>query len=261
MNDFKQALGNKLPLLGTFIKTPHPHNTEVLSKIGFATLCLDAEHAPFDRQDLDVCILAAKANQQHVLVRIPNDHHDTILNTLDLGADGIVIPHVKSAQQLETIVKQCYYGHNGRGYAGSTRMAGYTTNNMQQNLSHNANNTAVIAQIEDLDALDDLDAICQVKGVDCLFIGRMDLTVALGETNPNATKVLNAVNKIVDVANQYGLATGMFIANLDELDDWFKKDVSLFLLGSDHSFMLSGARQLQAKFEHHQKNINQENTP
>jgi 2-keto-3-deoxy-L-rhamnonate aldolase RhmA len=250
MHEFKQALASKLPLLGTFIKTPHFHNTEVLSKLGFATLCLDAEHAPFDRRDLDTCILAAKANGQHVLVRIPNDHHESILNTLDLGADGIVIPHVKSAQQLEDIVKQCYYGHNGRGYAGSTRMAGYTTNNMQQNLAHNTNNTAVIAQIEDLDALDQLEAICQVKGVDCLFIGRMDLTVALGETDPNAPKVLDTVAKIVQVANKYELATGMFIANLDELDHWFKQHVSLFLLGSDHSFMLAGARQLQAKFEH-----------
>lgn len=254
MQNFKQALANKQPLLGTFIKTPHFHNTEVLSKLGFATLCLDAEHAPFDRSDLDTCILAAKANQQHVLVRIPNDHHETILNVLDLGADGIVIPHVKSAQQLENIVKQCYYGHNGRGYAGSTRMAGYTTNNMQQNLSHNANNTAVIAQIEDIDALDELDAICQVKGVDCLFIGRMDLTVALGETDPNAPKVLEAVTKIVQVANKYGLASGMFVANLDELNDWFKQQVSLFLLGSDHSFMLAGARQLQATFEEHKNN-------
>jgi 2-keto-3-deoxy-L-rhamnonate aldolase RhmA len=128
-------------------------------------------------------------------------------------------------------------------------MAGYTTNNMQQNLAHNAKNTAVIAQIEDIDALDQLEAICQVKGVDCLFIGRMDLTVALGETDPNAPNVLKTVAKIVEVANKYELATGMFIANLDELDHWLKQRVSLFLLGSDHSFMLAGAKQLQTKFE------------
>jgi len=154
MSNFKSSLKQKTPLLGTFIKTPHPHNTEVLAKLGFATLCLDAEHAPFDRKDLDMCILAAKANQQHIIVRLPNDHHDTILNSLDLGADGIVVPHVKSAKQLENIVKQSYYGHNGRGYAGSTRMAGYTTRNIQQNLEHNKVNTSIIAQIEDLEALD-----------------------------------------------------------------------------------------------------------
>jgi 2-keto-3-deoxy-L-rhamnonate aldolase RhmA len=77
----------------------------------------------------------------------------------------------------------------------------------------------------------------------------MDLTVALGETDPNAPKVLEAVTKIVQIANKYELATGMFIANLDELDHWLKQHVSLFLLGSDHSFMLAGARQLQATFK------------
>lgn len=248
MTNFKQSLKNKYPLLGTFIKTPHHHNTEVLSKLGFATLCLDAEHAPFDRGDLDACILAGKANQQHIIIRIPNDHHDTILNALDLGADGIVVPHVKSAEQLQKIIQVSYYGNNGRGYAGSTRMAGYTTHNIQQNLEHNKNNTSVIAQIEDLDALSELENICQVDGLDCLFIGRMDLTVALGETDANAAKVLETVEHIVDTANKYNVTTGMFIANLDELEHWVAKNVSLFLLGSDHSFMLAGARQLQAKF-------------
>lgn len=248
MSNFKQQLAKKAPLLGTFVKTPHPHNTEVLAKLGFATLCLDAEHAPFDRGDLDSCILAAKANQQHTIIRIPNDHHDTILNALDLGADGIVVPHIKTAEQLTSVVKNCYYGHNGRGYAGSTRMAGYTTCNIGQNLAYNKDNTSVIAQIEDLDALDNLEQICQVEGLDCLFIGRMDLTVALGETNANAPKVIETVKHIVDVANKYNVTTGMFIANLDELEQWLADSVSLFLLGSDHSFMLAGARQLQQRF-------------
>jgi 2-keto-3-deoxy-L-rhamnonate aldolase RhmA len=97
-------------------------------------------------------------------------------------------------------------------------MADYTPINMQQNLTHNTSTTTVIAQIEDIAALEQLNAICQVKGVDCLFIGRMDLIVALGQTDPNAPKVLENVNKIVKVANKHQLATGMFIANLDELD-------------------------------------------
>ena len=249
MDNFKQRLAEKQPLLGTFVKTPHHHNTEVLSKLGFDTLCLDAEHAPFDRGDLDRCILAAKANQQHVVVRIANDSHDSILNILDLGADGVVIPHVKSAAQLKKVIKNCYFGHNGRGYAGSTRMAGYTTRNIHQNIEHNHSNTTIIAQIEDLDALDELSEICQVDGLDCLFIGRMDLTVALGETDPGAAIVMHTIQQIIDVAKQFNVSVGMFVANLDELPLWIEQQVSLFLLGSDHSFMLTGAKALQARFE------------
>jgi 2-keto-3-deoxy-L-rhamnonate aldolase RhmA len=249
MNNFKQRLSDKQPLLGTFIKTPHHHNTEVMSTLGFDTLCLDAEHAPFDRGDLDRCILAAKAHQQHVVVRIANDSHDSILNILDLGADGVVVPHVKSASQLERVIKSCYFGHNGRGYAGSTRMAGYTTRNILQNIEHNRSNTTIIAQIEDLDALHELSDICQVDGLDCLFIGRMDLTVALGETDPGAGIVIKTIQQIIDVAQQYNVSVGMFVADLDELPTWIEKHVSLFLLGSDHSFMLTGAKALQTRFE------------
>jgi 2-keto-3-deoxy-L-rhamnonate aldolase RhmA len=249
MQNFKEQLEVKAPLLGTFIKTPHHHNIEVLSRVGFSTLCLDAEHAPFDRGDLDRCILAAKANRQHVIVRVENDKHDTILNALDLGADGILVPHVKTAEQLKNVISHCYYGDNGRGYAGSTRMAGYTTQSISQNLTKNLNETTVIAQIEDLEAIDNLEQICQIPNLDCLFIGRMDLTVALGETDAKAPRVLELVNKIVEVANKYQVTTGMFIGDLNELDDWVKQKVSLFLLGSDHSFMLAGARQLQQKFE------------
>lgn len=255
MDSFKERLSKKQPLLGTFVKTPHHHNTEVLSKLGFATLCLDAEHAPFDRRDLDLSILAAKVNQQHILVRLPNDSHDSILNALDLGADGVVIPHIKTALQLENVIKNCFFGHNGRGYAGSTRMAAYTTRNIHQNIEHNRLNTTIIAQIEDLDALQELAEICQVDGLDCLFIGRMDLTVALGETDPSSPKVLKIIEQIVDVARQYDVSVGMFIANLDELSDWLSKQVSLFLLGSDHSFMIAGARTLQTRFETAQNEI------
>lgn len=73
------------------IKTAPFLSTKVLSKRGFTTLCLDAEYASFNRDDLDTCILATQANWQQVLTRIPNDHHNTILHALDLGADGILI--------------------------------------------------------------------------------------------------------------------------------------------------------------------------
>ena len=249
MHNLKDQLKIKAPLLGTFIKTPHPHNVEVLSRVGFSTLCLDAEHAPFDRSALDMCVLAAKANQQHVIVRVENDEHDTLLNALDLGADGILVPHVKTAKQLESVIRHCYYGPKGRGYAGSTRMAGYTTKSIAENLENNFNQTTVIAQIEDLEAMDELEQICQIPQLDCLFIGRMDLTVALGETDAKSPKVIELVERIVETANKYNVTTGMFIGDLNELDSWLEKNVSLFLLGSDHNFMLAGARQLKQKFE------------
>ena len=246
--NFKQALATKKPLLGTFIKTTHYHNTEVLAHTNLDVLCLDAEHAPFDRKDLDTCVLAAKSKQKPVIIRIPDSENATILNALDLGADGVVIPHVLNAEHARRIVKKCFYGPDGRGYAGSTRFAGYTTNKLPDNVDANIQGTCVIAQIEDLEAVDDIDAICQVEGIDCIFIGRMDLTVALQQTNPSHPDVIAAVEKIVAATKKHNKNCGMFVGNLDELPLWIKSGVSLFLLGSDHSFLLNGANQLQQAF-------------
>ena len=249
MTTLKQKLAQQQALLGTFLKTPHYHTSEVLSRAGLDVLCLDAEHAPYSRADLDANILACRANQQDVLIRVPNDHHDTLLNALDLGATGVVVPHVKSASQLNQIIQHCFYGDKGRGYAGSTRAAGYTTQSIQENLSINRQQTVVIAQLEDLAALDDIDKIMAVDGCDCYFIGRMDLTVALGETDPKAPAVMAAVSDIVAAAKRANKTTGMFIADMSELGMWLAQGVSLFLLNSDHGFMLAGAKALKQNFE------------
>ncbi len=249
MKHFKQQLAAAKPLLGTFIKTPHYHITEVLGNAGMDVLCLDAEHAPFGRESLDASILAARVSDIPLLVRVQDDAPATLLNVLDMGATGVVVPHVKSAPQLERVVRHCYFGDKGRGYAGSTRAADYTRNTITQNLNHNKQHTVVVAQIEDLEALDNIEEICQVENVDCLFVGRMDLTIALGETDPKAPAVLEAVDLIVSTAKRYGVTTGMFIGDLAELEGWLAQGVCLFLLGSDHSFMLTGARQLRTRFD------------
>lgn len=245
----KQQIISKKPLLGTFIKTTHYHNTEVLSLTNLDLLCLDAEHAPFDRSDLDQCVLAARANNKPVVIRVPDSNSSTLLNALDIGADGVVLPHVKTAKQAQEICNKCFFGDGGRGFAGSTRFAEYTTAGIPKTLSKNSNETCVIAQIEDLVALDEIDEICQVQAIDCIFIGRIDLTISLGQTNPSHPSVLAAVETIVNACNKHNKACGMFVGNLDELPKWKELGVSLFLLGSDHNFLLSGANALRETFD------------
>lgn len=244
----KQRLTSGDILLGTFLKTPHHHIVEVLAHSQLDVLCLDAEHAPYSRADLDTNILAARAVNMPLLVRTPNDDPHTLLNALDLGATGVVVPHVKTAAQLETIVRHCHYGAGGRGYAGSSRFAHYTNRTLSENLRAGSQ-SVVIAQLEDIEALDNIDSIVQVENVDCLFIGRMDLTVALGEKSPKAQPVINAVEKIITAAQTHNKVTGMFVGDLNELSYWKSKGVQLFLLASDHNFLLNGAAALKQQFD------------
>ncbi len=232
-------------LLGTFVKTPHPHIVEVLSSTGLDLLCLDAEHAPFDRRDLDLRIMAARANGMPVLVRPASGDAAHLLNALDLGADGVLVPHVRNVGEAQRAAKAGQYGSGGRGYAGSSRSAGYGSIGIPDHLARSAAYTCIIAQIEDVEALDDIDAIAGTAGIDALFIGRIDLTVALGCTDPDDPKVILACDHIIAAAKRAGRPVGIFTSRPADTADWRAKGVALFLLGSDHGFVRDGARELR----------------
>lgn len=245
----KARLAARELIVGTFVKTPSPIVVEVLALTPLDCLCLDAEHAPFDRGTLDTCILAARASDRGIdtLVRIPSAAPEHILNALDCGATGVLVPHVRSAAQAEAIARAAHYGNGGRGYAGSSRAAGYTTLSMPQHKQGSADRTVVIAQIEDPEAVDDIDAIAQVPGIDALFVGRVDLTVAYGAATQDDPRVLAAVERIVSAAVHAGKPVGMFLARVEDVPYWRERGATLFLLGSDHTFLLAGARDLATR--------------
>ncbi len=244
--DFKARLVAGQPLLGTFVKTPHPSVVEVLAQTGLDCLCLDAEHAPFDRGDLDRGLLAARAGGMPALVRVASASPHEILNALDLGAAGVVVPHIRSPEEAEAAVRACHYGAGGRGYAGGTRASAYVSPPIGERLEATRAETSVILQIEDVEALDHLDAIVATPGIDAIFIGRIDLTVALGETDPKASRVMAAVSDIIAACRGVGRTVGMFTPDLGELDMWRGQGASLFLLGADHGFIRAGAMKLRA---------------
>lgn len=233
------------PLLGTFLKTPHPHVVEVLASSGLDCVCIDAEHAPFDRRDIDMCVMAARAAGLPTLVRPQSGNAEQILNALDCGADGVIVPHVKSAEEARHAALFAHYGPGGRGYAGSSRAAGYGQRNIPDHLAASAATSICIAQIEDLEALDNIEAIAAVDGIDALFIGRIDLTIALGCTSPDDPKVIDAIEKIFAATAKAGRPAGMFTSRPADASLWRGRGATLFLLASDHNFIRDGARSLR----------------
>ena len=167
-------------LVGTFVKTPSHVVMEILILAGLDFAVLDAEHAPFDRAALDACLAVARAHGFPTLVRIGAGEPAEVLNVLDLGATGIVVPHVDSVEKARRVARAARFGHGGRGYAGSTRWAGYTAARMPDLLARSAAETVVIAQIEEPEGVEVCEAIAAVDGIDALFTGPADLTVAYG---------------------------------------------------------------------------------
>lgn len=232
-------------LSGTFVKTPHPHVVEVLALSALDCLVLDAEHAPFERAALDVSILAARAGGKPVLVRPPAFEAAHILNALDCGADGVLIPHIRSAEEARAAARACRYDPGGRGYTGGARAGLYGTKGMTLHRAE-ARNVAVIAQIEDAEAVEAINDIATVDGIDALFVGRADLTIAYGAETPDDPRVIAAVERICAAGRKARRPVGMFLAGAGDIAHWRAQGASLFILSSDHEFLLKGAGAIAA---------------
>ncbi len=247
IQSFRTRLTGGASLIGTFVKTPSPIICEVLAQAQLDVICLDGEHAPFGRMETDGCIAALRAADQPSLVRICAGSEAEIRGALDCGATGILAPHVTSADQAVAIARAARFGGGGRGYSGSTRSAEFGARSLREHIDDSNAHTVVIVQIEDPAAVNSVAAIAAVDGIDGLFIGRMDLAVAL-DKDPFAPEVIDAVAAVCAAGRRAGVAVGMFTPDIAEIPRWRSAGASFFLLGSEQSFVLSGARQLAAAF-------------
>lgn len=245
ISSFRSRVRNGERVVGTFLKTPSPIVAELLGRTQLDVICLDTEHAPFGRMEVDQCIAMLRTLDAPTLVRIPSDAPSDIQNALDCGATGLLVPHVIDAKQAERITRAAHFGDRGRGYSGSSRAAEYTLKPMGDHLEDSRNRTTVVVQIEDIAALDNVAEIAAVEDVDALFVGRADLAVAMGKS-PMDKEVIQAVEDICRQGRDAGKTVGMFTPSLDEIPSWRDAGATLFLLSSDQTFILDGASRLSA---------------
>lgn len=238
----KKRMLNGDVLAGTFIKTPAYEIVEIMAASGLDFICLDAEHAPFDRARLDACLAMARAHDLPTLVRVSSGSRDDILKVLDSGATGVVIPHVDSIEKARNIAAWGRFGHGGRGYAGSTRWAGFTTRKMPDILAQSESETIVIAQIEEPEGVEICEQIAAVEGIDGLFVGPADLAVCLGVTDLNDPLVLDAMKRVGAAVKGSDCCCMTFAPDTQSAKNLHKLGVTMFYISSEHGFMLAGAR-------------------
>ncbi len=234
----RMAAGERLA--GTFVKIADVSVIEVLAQAGLDFLCLDGEHAAWDRGRLDAALAVARALDLPVLVRVAAATPQDVLAALDLGALGVVVPHVDSVTKAEAVAQAAHFGRGGRGYAGSTRWAGYATRAMADVLAQDAE-TIVVAQIEEPEGVEAVEAIAAVPGVDALFAGPADLSVGYGETALGSPALTRALARIGAAASGAGKAYATWVPDAATAADWAVHGVTVFVVASDHSWMRAGA--------------------
>ncbi|MGQ9371700.1 HpcH/HpaI aldolase family protein [Azospirillum sp. ST 5-10] len=237
-SSFRQRMLAGDRLVGTFLKTPTSHGTEIVAGLGFDFVVVDQEHAPFDRTTTDIALMAARGCGIPALVRVPGP--EAILPVLDSGAAGILMPHVASAAYAAEVAALCRYGGR-RGYATSTRAGGFSSVPMWRHIRDSDAAVTVVAQIEDPAALDAIDAIAAVEGIDSLFIGRGDLTAAFGDETPDPPAVRAAVETIAAAARRANKAVSVFVGGRAEAEWLQRQGATTFVLGSDQGFLRQAA--------------------
>ena len=218
-NLFKQALAQGRPQIGLWSTLPSPYVTELLGGSGFDWILLDAEHAPTDvplmlhqLQALAAARPAAGAPTTPV-VRPPWNDPVLIKRYLDIGAQNLLIPFVQSSDEAAAAVASCRYAPAGiRGMGGSVRASDYGRNTGY--VATAERDLGIFVQIETADALEQLEAIAAVEGIDGVFIGPADLSASMGYAQePKHPKVTAAIDDAINRIKRCKKAPGILMVD------------------------------------------------
>jgi 2-keto-3-deoxy-L-rhamnonate aldolase RhmA len=240
--EFRKRLLARELLIGTFCKTPTSHSTEILGSLGYDFVMLDEEHAPWTRQTLEVGFLGARAFGTAGLVRIARPDANSILSALDDGAIGVMVPHVASAEKARNIASWARYKGGTRG-SGVGRGGDYGGRPMETHYESSDAATTVIAMIEDREAVEQIDAITAVEGIDGFFLGRGDLGLSLSNATGPAPTMEEAVRIVAKSVLKNGKALCAVTQNMasDDAKQMIDLGVTALMVASDQGLLRTGA--------------------
>ncbi|PWV97104.1 2-keto-3-deoxy-L-rhamnonate aldolase RhmA [Hoeflea marina] len=245
---FRSRFRNGEPLFGTFLKTPTTHASEIMGSVGFDFVVIDEEHAPFNPETTDQMLLACRASGVAGIVRVRGSEACHILPVLDGGATGVLVPHVDSVAKAKAVVDACRYATGTRGFSNTTRAGGFGRAGFAGHVSEQDNGVTVIAMIEDPHAIDLVDQILAVDGIDGVFIGRGDLTIAYRQWDGGSPAVREATDTILAAARKAGKPVCILAGSLDDAAELTAKGASAFILSSDQGLMRQAAIKTLADF-------------
>ncbi|MDB5448501.1 MAG: hpcH/HpaI aldolase/citrate lyase family protein [Phenylobacterium sp.] len=246
---FREAVRSGRRLLGAFVKTASHQSVELIARAGQDFAVVDAEHAPFDLATLDRIAAVARGEGLPTLVRPPTLQPGFIGQVLDMGFLGVLAPHAASAEAAQAVLDAARYDRGRRGFSPSTRAGGYGAPDPAAYRRAADAETCVWCQIEDADALPRLDAIAAVDEVDCLFLGRADLALSLGVKSQADPKVVEAVRATAEAGRRHGRTVGIYVGATAEIPDLAALGISVFVCGSDQSWILAQGRANRRAFD------------
>lgn len=228
--------------LGTHTYSASPAIVEIIGHAGFDWVLVDCEHAPvgpYDTLVLENLLRAAQLSGVTPLVRLPENNETMIMKVLDSGAAGIVVPHVNDGDSARRAVRATRYPpHGTRGTCSNTRGTGYYSQIKKEGEAfwENANAKVItVVLVEEHGAIENIDDIVSVPGIDVVYIGSRDLTMSMGERNPESPRVREAIAHITKTVRAKGIAVGrpFWYPNLATAADLVREGTTFLACTSD----------------------------
>lgn len=243
MKQLKKRLQQGETLHGCWLNLGSSVTAEMVGLSGFDWVLIDLEHGAGVEKDVLHQLQALEHTTAAALVRVESGERQRIHRILDMGAEGIMVPRINTVAEAKAVVSGLHYPPDGsRGVAKMVRATGFGQH-FADYYRDAKENILGIVQVETIAILDHLDEIAALDGVDVLFIGPADLTMALGIFGQfDHPLFINAVKATVRAAEQAGKATGILFFNPADYKTWHDLGMRMIACGADATFVADGAR-------------------
>ena len=236
MLDIKKRLKNGQTVLGTWNNIPSASLMNVIGKSGLDFVVIDLEHGPGSFHQVEDLLRAAELCSMAPIVRVSSNTDHLILRTLDIGAKGVQIPHISTAEDAERAVKAAkYYPQGTRGFSPFTRAGEYGLR-AKKHAQVSNEETLVVINVEGKEGIGNLRKIAQVKNIDVVFVGPYDFSQSIGKPGEVMDPaVVKMIKTSVMVIKGEGLVCGSFARDKEYMESLLEWGVQYITISVDVS--------------------------
>ena len=237
LTDFKQRLERGERFIGTFISLPSPESAEIFAEVGYDWLIIDTEHGPFDVL-LAQRMLQAVGGRCPCVVRVPSNEEVWIKKALDIGSAGVLVPLVNTAATAARVARACRYAPAGVRGMGGARAQRYGVG-FQDYVERADRDILAIVQAEHIQAVENIEAIVRVPGIDAVFVGPYDLSASMGKPGQiRDPEVTSAIRRVRDAVLGAGLKTGIYCSDGAAAREFLQQGYTLIGMSTDMSLLV-----------------------
>lgn len=244
-NHVKQRLRAGRPAFGTLLHIGDPLAAELMAAVGFEWLLVDTEHGPIDLGPLAAMFAAITRYPVAPLVRVPALSEEHVKRVLDAGAWGVLAPNVRTREQAELLVAACKYPPQGVRSLGAGRFALSFKTDAPAYFARANDEILIIAQIEHVEAVRNIDAILSVPGIDACYVGPNDWCASAGlapSLEPPHPEFEDAMQTVLAAAHRHGVAAGIHCATAQTVNRRIAQGWTLVGMVSDQRFLVAAAQ-------------------